>query len=60
MPRGWRGGGMARLAESWAMTERTIFLAALDIDDPAERAAYVDRTCGHDAALRHQVEALLT
>src|SRR5262245_3840732 len=41
------------------MTERTIFLAALDIDDPAERAAYVDRACGDDAGLRAQVEGLL-
>ena len=41
------------------MTERTIFLAALDIDDPSERAAYVDRACGADAGLRGQVENLL-
>jgi serine/threonine protein kinase/Tfp pilus assembly protein PilF len=41
------------------MTERTIFLAALDIDDPAERAAYVDRACGDNAGLRAQVEGLL-
>jgi hypothetical protein len=41
------------------MTERTIFLAALDIDDPSERAAYVDRAWGPDAGLRGQVENLL-
>src|SRR5262249_34201299 len=41
------------------MTERTIFLAALDIDDLAERAAYVERACGGDAGLRAQVEGLL-
>src|SRR5438067_2045061 len=46
-------------AETPAMTERTIFLAALDIDDPAERAAYVARACGDDAGLRSQVEELL-
>src|SRR5262249_46935976 len=45
--------------ECRAMTERTIFLAALDIDDPAERAAYVDRACGDDSALRAEVEGLL-
>src|SRR5207248_6799423 len=45
--------------ECRAMTERTIFLAALDIDDPSERAAYVDRACGADAGLRGQVENLL-
>jgi formylglycine-generating enzyme required for sulfatase activity len=41
------------------MTEQSIFLAALEIADPAERTAYVDRACGGDAELRHQVEALL-
>jgi hypothetical protein len=41
------------------VSERTIFLAALDIADPAERLAYVDRACAGDAALRHQVETLL-
>jgi eukaryotic-like serine/threonine-protein kinase len=41
------------------MTERTIFLAALEIADPAERTAYLDRACAGDAALRRQVEALL-
>jgi eukaryotic-like serine/threonine-protein kinase len=37
----------------------TLFLAALDIVDPAERAAYFDRECGDDAELRERVEALL-
>jgi eukaryotic-like serine/threonine-protein kinase len=41
------------------MSERTIFLAALDIADPAGRSAYLERACGGDAALRRQVEALL-
>jgi hypothetical protein len=41
------------------MTERTVFLAALDIADPAERLAYLDRACAGDAALRSQVETLL-
>jgi tRNA A-37 threonylcarbamoyl transferase component Bud32 len=41
------------------MTEQTIFLAALEIADPAERAAYVGQACAGDAALRQQVEALL-
>src|SRR5262249_9948000 len=41
------------------MTERTIFLAALDIDNPAERTAYVEGACGSDASLRAQVEDLL-
>src|SRR5262245_56544039 len=41
------------------MTERTIFFAALDITNPADRAAYVQRACAGDAALRRQVDALL-
>jgi formylglycine-generating enzyme required for sulfatase activity len=41
------------------MTEQTIFLAALEIADPAERTAYLDRACAGDAALRRGVEALL-
>src|SRR5262245_29793620 len=41
------------------MTEQTIFLAALDIDDPAKRTAFVTKACAGDEALRRQVEALL-
>ena len=41
------------------MTERSIFLAVLEIDDPAERSAYLDRVCESDPALRSQVEQLL-
>ena len=40
-------------------SERTIFLEALDIDDPAERAAFLDRACGDEAELRQRVERLL-
>src|SRR5580704_11564481 len=36
-----------------------IFLAAVDIADAAERAAFVERSCGDDAALRQRVEDLL-
>jgi eukaryotic-like serine/threonine-protein kinase len=45
--------------EFLAMTERTIFLAVLDIGDPAARAAYLDAACAGDPALRGQVEQLL-
>jgi serine/threonine protein kinase/tetratricopeptide (TPR) repeat protein len=38
----------------------TIFAEALERTDPAERAAYLARVCGDDAALRQRVEALLT
>jgi tetratricopeptide (TPR) repeat protein len=41
------------------MTERSIFLAALEIDDAVERSAYLDRACAGDPALRSQVEQLL-
>ena len=40
------------------MTEREIFLAALDLPE-ADRAAYLDQACGGDAALRSRVDALL-
>src|SRR5687767_15277841 len=41
------------------MNERDIFLAALDIADPAEQAAYVSRTCAGNPTLLRQVETLL-
>src|ERR1700729_1013733 len=37
---------------------RDLFLDALD-RAPADRSAYLDETCGDDAALRQRVEALL-
>jgi serine/threonine protein kinase len=41
------------------MTEGSIFLALLEIDDASERLAYLDRVCAADSALRTQVEQLL-
>jgi WD40 repeat protein/tRNA A-37 threonylcarbamoyl transferase component Bud32 len=41
------------------MSERTIFLGALDRDDPAERAAYLDVACAGEPALRQRIEELL-
>ena len=38
---------------------RDVFLAAADIPDPAARAAFLDKACGDDDALRGRVEALL-
>src|SRR6516225_1926444 len=38
---------------------KSLFLAASDLADPAERAAYLERECGADAGLRQRVEALL-
>jgi formylglycine-generating enzyme required for sulfatase activity/serine/threonine protein kinase/predicted esterase len=42
------------------VTEQAIFCAALDIDDPAARAAYLDEACAKNGALRQQVESLLS
>ncbi len=41
------------------MNERSIFLAALEIGDPAERAAYLDQACAANSDLRRGVEELL-
>src|SRR5262245_28767155 len=41
------------------MTERDIFIAALQEDDPAERQAYLDEACARQPELRRQVEHLL-
>jgi hypothetical protein len=41
------------------MTERSIFLEALDIPDPTERAAFLERACAGNPDLRQKVEALL-
>ena len=38
---------------------RTILLEALEIERPEERAAYLSRVCGANAALRREVEELL-
>ena len=41
------------------MTERSIFLAARDIADPAQRATYLEKQCGNNAALRLHIEELI-
>ena len=41
------------------MTERTIFLDALEKTQPADRAAYLQEACGDNALLRQRVEQLL-
>src|SRR5580698_7397595 len=42
-----------------AARAKSVFLAASDLADPAERAAYLDRACCGEAQLRVRVEALL-
>jgi serine/threonine-protein kinase len=41
------------------MQEQTVFVEALERDDPADRAAFLDRACAADPALRERVERLL-
>ena len=41
------------------MSERDIFIAALQKDDPAQRRAYLDEACAGQPVLREQVEGLL-
>src|SRR5947199_4885023 len=41
------------------MTERDIFVAALQKEDPAERQAYLDEACAGQPELRKHVEDLL-
>src|SRR5262245_40949155 len=63
-PRGMRlPSWRAQRATPWdvtVMTERSVFLAALEYDDPDERSAYLDRACAGEPGLRAQVEQLLT
>ena len=42
------------------MNERTIFLEALEKDNPEQRSAFLDDVCGEDAELRQRVETLLS
>src|SRR5262249_25029850 len=39
--------------------ERELFIAAQKITEPTERAAWLDRECGDDAALRQRIDVLL-
>src|SRR5262249_56081926 len=41
------------------MTEESIFIAALEQEDGAERAAFLDQACAGDEALRQRIERLL-
>src|SRR5947209_4895736 len=41
------------------MQEQSIFIAALELDDAAERTAYLNRVCGSDLPLRQRIERLL-
>src|SRR6478736_2357879 len=41
------------------MTDRDLFIAALDHADPAERAAWLDQACAGDADRRRRLDVLL-
>src|SRR5689334_6966163 len=41
------------------VTEQDIFLAALEVGDPSQRADYLNRACAGRLTLRRRVEALL-
>jgi WD40 repeat protein/serine/threonine protein kinase len=41
------------------MLEQSIFIEALEKEDPAERAAFLDQACAGDSALRQRIERLL-
>ena len=42
------------------MTDESVFAAALAIPRPADRAAYLEKACAGNPALRREVEALLS
>jgi eukaryotic-like serine/threonine-protein kinase len=41
------------------MQEQSLFIEALEREDPAERAAFLDRACAGDADLRRRIDRLL-
>jgi serine/threonine protein kinase/tetratricopeptide (TPR) repeat protein len=41
------------------MNEQSLFIEALEMHDPAERAAFLDQVCASDPALRRRLERLL-
>jgi hypothetical protein len=42
------------------LTERSLFLALLELDDPAQRSVFLDQACTGSPELRSQVEQLLS
>src|SRR5437868_1349741 len=41
------------------MDEQSVFIEALEKEDPAQRAAFLDQACASDPALRQRIERLL-
>src|SRR5262249_7993507 len=57
---GERTRGRPRTTKRRTMSERDIFDAALAIDDPAQRAAYLDGACAGQPGLREHLDSLLS
>ena len=55
--RAWTGDEVSNRPRT--MTDRDLFIAALDHSDPAARAAWLDRHCAGDPDRRRRVEVLL-
>src|SRR5262249_3746989 len=47
------------LAEEFAVNERDIFHAVIELTDPAQRSACLDKLCAEDASLKRHVEEML-
>jgi hypothetical protein len=41
------------------MQEQSLFIEALEKEDPTERAAFLDRACANDPAMRQRIDRLL-
>jgi hypothetical protein len=55
----WRCGGTAAEPGGIAMQEQSLFIEALEKEDPEERAAFLTQACGGDDAMRERIERLL-
>jgi hypothetical protein len=51
--------GTPRAFGRLAMSEETVFIEALEIADPTERAAFLDRVCAGNPELRARLDKLL-
>ena len=53
------GDDLGILAGGFGMSERELFIAALQIDNESERSAYLDQICAGNPELKERIEALL-
>ncbi|WP_406698912.1 protein kinase [Singulisphaera sp. Ch08] len=59
MDYGGRVGEATPSGGAIAINERSLFIEALELDDPRDQEAYLQRACGDDDGLRDRVDALL-